>query len=260
MPIDAAQIAGLFLIAVFGVFIAVFAGSALRGRRPVLRRLEGYQMLPGQLSHAIESGQSLHLSLGTGSIGNADTVTTLAGLSVLEFLAEEAAATETLPTVTVADPTTLVLAQDTLRRAYARQDNAAGYDPRSVRYVAASPLPYAAGTMDILSSEETLANVMVGVFGSEAAFMAEEGSKQGMVQIAGAADITPLAVLYPSVNHLLVGEEMFAAGGYTSDKPAHIGSLRAQDLVRWILIIVILAVSLGALAQQAGMLSGGLTP
>jgi len=59
---------------------------------------------------------------------------------------------------------------------------------------------------------------------------------------------------------LLVGEEMFAAGGYTSDKPAHIGSLRAQDLVRWILIIVILTVSLGALAQQMGMLSGGLTP
>jgi len=105
-----------------------------------------------------------------------------------------------------------------------------------------------------------LANVMVGVFGPEAAFMAHEGSKQGLVQIAGAADIAPLAVLYPSVNHLLVGEEMFAAGGYTSEKPSHIGSLRAQDLVRWILIIVILAVSLGALAQQAGILSGGLTP
>ncbi len=260
MPIDAAQIAGLFLIVVFGVFIAVFAGSALKGYRPMLRRLEGYQMLPGQLSHAIEAGQSLHLSLGTGSIGNADTVTTLAGLSVLEFLAEEAAATETLPTVTVADPTTLVLAQDTLRRAYARQGNAAAYDPRSVRYVAASPLPFAAGTMDILSSEKTLANVMVGVFGPEAAYIAEQGSKQGLAQIAGAADIAPLAVLYPSVNHLLVGEEMFAAGGYTSDKPAHIGSLRAQDLVRWILVVVIFAVSLGALAQQAGMLSGGLTP
>ncbi len=260
MPINAAQVAGLFLIVVFGVFIAVFAGGALTGRRPTLRRLSGYQVLPGQLSRAIEAGQSLHLSLGTGGVGGDDTATTLAGLAVLEFLAEEAAATETLPTVTVADPTALIMAQDALRRAYIRQGNPSAYDPRSVRYVAASPLPYAAGTMDILSSEEISVNVMAGVFGSEAAFIAEEGSKQGLVQIAGAADITPLAVLYPSVNHLLIGEEMFAAGGYTGDKPGHIGSLQAQDLVRWILVIVIFAVSLSALAQQLGALLGGAAP
>jgi hypothetical protein len=50
-------------------------------------------MLPGQLSRAIEAGQSLHLSLGTGGVGGSDTATTLAGLSTLAFLAEEAAAT-----------------------------------------------------------------------------------------------------------------------------------------------------------------------
>ena len=257
MPIDAAQIAGLVLIAVFAVFIAVFAGGALAGRRPTLRRLPGYQMLPGQLSRAIEAGQSLHLSLGTGGVGGSDTATTLAGLSTLAFLAEEAAATETLPTVTVADPTAMVMAQDVLRRAYIRQGNPTAYDPRSVRYVAASPLPYAAGTMDVLSNEETLVNVMVGVFGPEAALIAEEGSRQGLAQIAGAADIAPLAVLYPTVNHLLVGEEMFAAGAYTTDRPAHMGSLQAQDLIRWILVVVIFAVSLGALFSA---LAGGGAP
>jgi hypothetical protein len=260
MPIDAAQMAGLILIAVFGVFIAVFAGGALAGRRPTLRRLSGYQMLPGQLSRAIEAGQSLHFSLGTGGVGGSDTATTLAGLSALAFLAEEAAATETLPTVTVADATAMVMAQDVLRRAYIRQGNPTAYDPRSVRYVAASPLPYAAGTMDVLSNEDTSVSVMVGVFGPEVALIAEEGSKQGLAQIAGAADVAPLAVLYPTVNHLLVGEEMFAAGGYTTDQSAHLGSLRAQDLIRWILVVVIFVVSLGALAQQLGILTGGGAP
>jgi len=98
---------------------------------------------------------------------------------------------------------------------------------------------------------------MVGVFGPEAALIAEEGSRQGLAQIAGAADIAPLAVLYPTVNHLLVGEEMFAAGGYTTDQPAHVGSLQAQDLIRWILVVVIFAVSLGALFSA---LAGGGAP
>lgn len=258
MPTDIAQIAGLSLILVFGIFIAVFGGGALVGRRPTLRPLAGYQMLPGQLGRAIESGQSLHLSLGTGGVGGSDTATTLAGLTILEFLADEAAAADTPPIVTVADPTTMVMAQDILRRAYIRHDNPTGYKPRSVRYVAASPLPYAAGVMDILSTEEISANVMSGVFGPEAAFIAEEGSKRASTQVAGAADIAPLAVLYPAVNHLMVGEEMLAAGGYVTEQPARIGSLRAQDGIRWILVVVIVVMSFVALPSALQALLGGM--
>jgi Domain of unknown function (DUF6754) len=244
MP-DAAQmqIFGLALIGLF-VFFLFIARVALVRFRPLLRPLSGYQALPGQLSRAVEAGQSLHLSLGTGSTGGGDTVTTLAGLAALESLAEEAAATDAPPIVTVADPTTLVMAQDVLRRAYIHQGNPRGYNPRSVRYVAASPLPYAAGVMEILSNEDASANVMAGVFGPEAAFIADEGSRQGLTQVAGAADPTPLAVLYPATHHLLIGEEMFAAGGYIGDQPARIGSLMAQDWMRWILVGIILTFSL----------------
>ncbi len=235
MPTDLAQIIGWVLILVFGISIAVFSGSALAGRRPALRPLSGFNSLPRQLSQVIEEGQSLHLALGSGDVGGSDTATTLAGLAVLEGLAEESAATDVPPTVTVADPTTLVMAQDALRRAYAQQGNAAGLDFRSVRYVAASPLPYAAGVMDLLSNEETSTSVMAGVFGPESAFIAEEGSRQGLIQVAGVADLTSQAVLYPSVNHLAIGEEMYAAGAYLSAKSASVGSLVAQDLVRLLL-------------------------
>ena len=223
------------------MLVALLVGRAWASRRPALRPLTGLRILPGQQSRAIESGQSLHLALGAGSVGGSDTATTLAGLTVLESLADEAAATDTPPTVTVADPTTMVMAQDILRRAYIRHGNPAGFDPRSVRYVAASPLPYAAGVADILASEETSANVMAGVFGSEVAFISEEGSRQGILQVAGAADPTALGVLYPSVSHLLAGEEMYTAGAYINERPAHIASLLAQDIVRWVLVIIIVA-------------------
>jgi hypothetical protein len=247
---DSLQIAGALLITALGVLIAVLGGIAKTGRRPTLRPLPGLETLHGQQGRAIESGQSLHLSLGTSGIGGGNTATTLAGLAILESLADEAAATDTPPTVTVADPTALVLAQDILRRAYARQGNMAGYDPRAVRYVAASPLPYAVGVSDILSSEEISANVMAGVFGPEAAFITEEGSKQAVLQAAGAADVAPLAVMYPSVNHLMIGEEMFAASGYMDNLPVHTGSLLAQDVIRWLLAALLFVASAGALLQR----------
>jgi hypothetical protein len=254
---DPSQIAGALLIITLGALIAIFGGIAWTGRRPTLRPLPGFEALRGQQGRAIESGQSLHLSLGTSGIGGGNTATTLAGLAILESLADEAAATDTPPTVTVADPTALVMAQDVLRRAYSRQGNTAGYDPRAVRYVAASPLPYAAGAGDILSSEETSANVMAGVFGPEVAFITEAGSKQGVLQAAGAADVAPLAVMYPSVNHLMIGEEMFAASGYMDNLPAHTGSLLAQDVIRWLLVALLFVASAGALLQR---LLGGPTP
>jgi len=257
MPTDLAQIIGWVLILVFGISIAVFSGSALAGRRPALRPLSGFKSLPGQLSQVIEEGQSLPLSLGSGGVGGSDTATTLAGLAVLEGLAEESAATDVPPTVTVADPTTLMMAQDVLRRAYTQQGNAAGLDFRSVRYVAASPLPYAAGVMDLLSHEETGTSVMAGAFGPESAFIAEEGSRQGLIQVAGVADLTSQAVLYPSVNHLAIGEEMYAAGAYLSAKPASVGSLLAQDLIRLILVSIIGVVGVLQLIQLLGMLLGG---
>ena len=247
---DPSQIAGALLIVALGVLSAVLGGIAWTGRHLTLRPLPGLETLRGQQSRAIESGQRLHLSLGTSGMGGGNTATTLAGLAILESLADEAAATNTPPTVTVADPTALVVAQDVLRRAYARQGNLAGYDPRAVRYVAASPLPYAAGAGEILSSEKTSANIMAGVFGPEAAFITEEGSKQAVLQTVGAADVAPLAVMYPSVNHLMIGEEMFAASAYMDSLPVHTGSLLAQDIIRWLLAALLFVVSAGALLQR----------
>jgi hypothetical protein len=242
---DLMQLAGLGLILIMvGVLLI---GRVWASRRPALRPLSGYRALPGQQSRAIESGQSLHISLGTSGVGGMNTATTLAGLTLLDTLADEAAATDTPPTVTVADSTALVMAQDVLRRAYIRHNNPTGFDPRTVRLVAASPLPYAAGVMDLLATEEPSANIMAGVFGSEAAFIAEEGSRQGFLQVTGAVDPVPLSVLYPSVNHLLVGEEMFASAGYLGERPLHVASLFMQDAIRWIIVLIIVAATFGYL-------------
>jgi hypothetical protein len=38
----------------------------------------------------------------------------------------------------------------------------------------------------------------------------------------------------------LIGEELYAVGAYLKTGPIHIASLRAQDLLRWVIILAIL--------------------
>ncbi len=49
----------------------------------------------------------------------------------------------------------------------------------------------------------------------------------------------------------LLGGDLFAAGAYLDKARAHVASLRAQDVLRVILILVILA---GAAAKTLGLL------
>jgi hypothetical protein len=243
MPANSVQITlgfgALVTIIVFGVAIAVSQVIARAQLATLLRAISGYVALPRLQGRSIETGQGLHVSLGTAGIGGSDTVATLAGLTALETIADEAVASDSPPTITVCDPTTMVLAQDALRRAYTRQQNLANYDLHSVRFVAASPMPYAAAVMTILGQEETAASVMVGAFGPEAALMVEEGAQRGMAQIVGTSDIAALPLLYPSSDHLLVGEEMFVSGAYVGAKRAHLSSVIVQDVFRWLLVAAI---------------------
>jgi hypothetical protein len=54
--------------------------------------------------------------------------------------------------------------------------------------------------------------------------------------------------VYATVTHPLIGEEIYAGGAYLSNKPAHIGSLFAQDMLRWFLVAgVVIAIALKTL-------------
>jgi len=218
----------------------VFSLAARRGRTPQPRAISAFDALHGQLGRGIESGRPAHISIGTGGIVGDDALVTLAGASVVDSMAEEAADTGAAPAVTVADGTAMVLAQDMLRRPYTRRGDLTGFDLFDVQMLGMQPFQYAAGAMEFLAHSQPVSNVMIGSFGPEAGLIAEEGVKQGLTQVAGSTDARALSVLYPSADHLLVGEEVFAAPAYLDRRAGHLGRLRAQDLVRYVLAAIII--------------------
>lgn len=241
-------------LALFLFFLVVLLLTLLvsRRRRPsALRSIAAFETLSGQVGRAAESGQMLHLSLGTGGVGGSDTVTSLAGLSVLAHLAEQGVATDTPLLVTVSDPTLLPLAQNVLRQAYVRRGRGNDFRWTQVQLVSPSPAAYALGAMDILSHEPVLANVMFGSFGPEVGLITHAGATANLVQIGGTDDPQALSILYAGTDRAVVGEELYATDAYLNPTAAKLASLAAEDVVR---IILILIVVIGAILNLLGAL------
>ena len=197
---------------------------------------------PLHSGRAIESGRDLHVSIGTGGVSGDDTATTLAGLAIAEYLADEAAASGIAPTITASDPTSVILAEDAVRRPYTRQGNLSDFPRNAARLPALNPTQYAAATMDLLNHEPVLTNIMSGVFGSDAALIDQAANNHDLPQLFGAADPRALAVMSTSTDNLLLGEEMYAAKAYLRAQLPQLASLRAADIVRVIIAVLIVIV------------------
>lgn len=242
---------GLIALILFGALQIFYTLRFTTGRRPRFRIISVFNALHGQMGRAIESGKALHVSIGTGGISGEDTATTLAGLSVVEFLAGEAAASGIAPIITTADSTALLLTQDILRRPHVRQGDLSGYQPLSARLLALNPMQYAAATMDLLAHDQVSANVMIGGFGPEIGLIEHETGKQQLPQLTGAADPRALALMTVAHENVLIGEEIFAAKAYLQARPQHLASLRAQDVLRWLVVVLMTGWFVFNLIQQA---------
>ncbi len=261
-------------LALFLVFLLIFFygyWTVKHGTQLSLRPIPGYSALKRLLAQAAEAGQPVHLSLGVAGIGDQATADTMAGLTVLEYLADRAAVSANPPIVTLAHPTALPVAHDILRRAYRRHGYPEEFDPARVRFIAPDPtlnsgvspnpslytsgqndaFAYAAGTMRLLTQQKLIANVMIGRFGDEFLLLGETGAQHRLNQIGGTSAVRVLPFVYASVASPLLGEEIFAGGAYLANRPAHLSSLFAQDGMRWFLIA---ALALAIILRSVGLL------
>jgi len=237
--VNETQLALLLFLVAFLPVLYLSGRRVQKGDFPDLRSIPAFDTLQGVTARAIETGRAVHISLGLGGVTGDTTADSLAGLSALEYLADQSAAAGAPPIVTLADPTLLPLAQDTIRRPYGADQEEAARATRHVRWIAPEPAAYAAGVMGVLGIEVVDDNVMIGEFGDEYLLMAEAAHRRQITHIGGATDPNVIPFVFATADQALMGEELYAAGAYLKHKPWHIGSLLTQDFMRWIIVIVI---------------------
>jgi len=247
------NLTGLGFVLLFaGLMIAFMILGRRKGARPaVFRPLEALQSLPTTVGEAVETGRRLHISLGTGTIGQADTAAALAGLTVLDQISEVAVVSDKPPVVTTGDGVAALLAQDTLQHVYSRQNASERYDPTSARVAGLTPASFGAAVTTMVKDDALAGTVLVGSVGSEAVLLAEAGRRANITTLAGSLDPAAQALLFAAADYPLIGEDLFAGGAYIGRHPGHVASLRAQDVMR---LLVGAAIVVGALLKTVGLL------
>lgn len=240
----------LAVVLAFFILIIVFT-AILRGRPDSrnLRALPAFARLGRAVGLAVEAGNRLHLSLGSGDLVGPQGAVAYVGLSVLRRVSRATSISDKPPVATSGEGAVAILSQDTMRSTSSEMGVA--FDPMSGRMTGLTPFSYAAGAMSVIHDEDVGANVLIGNFAVEVALINEAAERAHSLTLAGTDNVPGQAVLYATAQETLIGEETFAGGAYLGAGLTHIASLRVQDIFRWVLIGVI---SAGALLKLVGVL------
>ncbi len=229
-----------------GVVLIVLLIVQQKSKRPRVRSLPAFRDIREEIGCAAERGKPIHIALGSGGLNGEDGITSLAGLQAVGGIVDAAVSYRISPIITVGNPTLLPLAQDILRRAHERHQMMELYDPGCVRFVAPSPIAYAGGAAYTVASENLTANVMMGAFQAEASLIADAGTRADLPHLAGAADPAAIGALYPTVDRLAIGEELYAAGAQLMGKRSQLAGLMVQDILRLVIVLAILGAAVSA--------------
>ena len=236
----------LVILAAVTMFLLALPSTSLRftkktkkRRKQVLRPLPAFQKLRRAIGLAIEDGQGVHLSLGKANILQADAASALSGLSTLERLAQLSIVSDKPPIVTSGSGSLAILSQDTLQAAYRSGSAMAQYQPDLGRLTGPTSFSYVAGTMPIIHREKVYTNILIGNYGPEIGLLCEAADREGTFTLAASDALPAQAVLYATAQEPLIGEEMFAIPAYLKAGKFHHSSIQAQDLLRWVLMILL---------------------
>jgi len=220
--------------------------SARSGTEPTLRRLPGIDALEAAIASAASEDRPILFVNGSEDLND---IGTIAGLSILDQVASRTAQHDVELLVPHLHSLVMSAAADTIDRAYVAGGKPGIYDQDANFYVSDEQFGFVAGVGGIMSREEPAACLYFGSFFAEALSLAEMGQTIGATQIAGTNSSSQIPFLLAACDHVLIGEELYAAQAYLSRDPRQIGCLKGQDFGK---AVAVLAISVGcALATLA---------
>jgi hypothetical protein len=230
----------VFFILLFFSLILLYAGIERKSSNITLRELPAINNARRKIFESVEAGTRLHISIGRGGLIGKESSSAFMGLKLVESLTVSTAGGDFCPIITTGNPLLAILAKDIQKEAYQDISQLDQFEPTSVQLSGVTPFSYSAGGMEVISAETTSVNVLSGSFGVEVALLADSSERSGSFTLGGTEDISAQSVLCTTTNESLIGEELYAVGAYLDGDYMHRASLRAQDAIRWILIIFIL--------------------
>jgi hypothetical protein len=247
---DRNKIVTLFATLIFATMVLVFVNLAKRGKNLYMRPIAGIQEIDNAIGRATEMGRPMLYCMGLGGLSD---VATIASLGILGLVAKRAAEYDTKLIVPCYDYIVLPIAQEIVREAHYSVGRPDTYDKNSVFYLTNAQFAYVAGVNGIMVRERMATNFFLGYFAAEALLMTETGNSIGAVQIAGTDAVTQVPFFITTCDYTLIGEELYAASAYLNREPMLLGTLKAQDYFKLIIVTLMILGTVFSTFQFTGL-------
>ena len=235
------KLPALIATLIFGLLVFIMILQAKRGKNLYVRPIAGIEEIDNAIGRATEMGKPILFVPGLSGISD---VATLAGLSILGRVAKKAAEYDTRILVPVRDFIVLPIAQEIVKEAHFEAGRPDTHDKNSVFFITTSQFAFVAGVNGVMVREKTATNFYMGMFWAEALIMTENGSATGAIQIAGTDAVTQIPFFITTCDYTLIGEELYAASAYLAKEPLQIGTLKAVDYTKFLILAFIVVGSI----------------
>lgn len=233
---NTAKLNNFIIMLAFSGAVLFFIIHARRNPNIFLRKISGLDAVDEALGRATEMGRPVLFVHGLTGMGS---ISTMASVNILSRIANRIAEYDAELKVVNNDPIVLSVSQEVVKEAYLEAGRPDAYNQDNVVMVASEQFPYVAAVGGIMTRERPAANFFMGYFYAESLILAETGASTGAIQIAGTDSYTQLPFFITTCDYTLMGEELYAASAYLSREPMLLGSLRAQDLGKAAIIVIL---------------------
>ena len=236
----------LIMVILFAATAIAFITRARRGYRFFVRPIAGIKAVDDAIGRATEMGRPI---LYVPGLGTAADVATIAAFTILGRVARKVVEYNTRVIVPNYDPVVMAVCQEVVKEAYSSAGKPEMYNPKDVYFITQDQFPYTAAVNGVMVREKPATNFYMGMFYAESLVLAETGFISGSIQIAGTDQLVQIPFFVSVCDFVLMGEELYAASAYLSQEPQQLGTLKAQD---WGKVLVVVLIILGVIFSTIG--------
>ena len=219
------------------IALILFFIETARKRHFFIRRIAGLDAVDEAIGRATEMGRPIFYLCGLDPM---TTVSTIAATNLLGHVAKHVADYESQVKVPCYDPIVMSVCQETVREAYFEAGRPDAYNPDNIFFLTNDQFSYVTAVNGMMVRERPAANFFFGYYYAESLLLGEVGQSTGAIQIAGTDSNVQIPFFITSCDYVLIGEELYAASAYISREPKLLGSLKASDMAKAVIILVLL--------------------
>jgi len=252
--LEPGRVSQLFFLIVLCAAVIYLVETSRRGKLPKLRKVPGLDAVEEAVGRATEMAKPVVISTGIGGLTDITAPQTIAGLSMVSYVARLSARYGARLIAPCRIPHVLPVEVETIQSAYNEEgkteEGTQAVD--MVPFLSDNQFSYAMAYLGIIDREKPAAHIMVGGYWAESLQLAELGYKVGAVQIAGTGNVAQIPFFVAACDYCLLGDEIYAAGAYLSKDPIQTGSVVGQDFGKAVaFILIVLGVVLSAIGVKA---------